>query len=60
MARTFEVIKDIPEGWETYAQVGDILTVGRWEGELTLMKGKKSVCDIGSKFANEHCREVSP
>ncbi|RRJ54962.1 hypothetical protein EHV15_35935 [Paenibacillus oralis] len=52
----FEVIKDIPEGWEETAKIGDILTLGRWQGYTTLFKGKKAVCDAGSVYANEHCK----
>lgn len=55
----WRVIKDIPEGWETGAQVGDILTVAYWHGDKTLMKGDKAVCDIDSECAREHCELVS-
>lgn len=57
--RRYEVIKDIPDGWETTAKVGDILTVERWEGENALFKGKKAICDEDSPYANEHCRLIT-
>lgn len=57
MAR-YKVIKDIPEGWETGASVGDILTVENWNSDLTLMKDKEAVCDIDSQYAKEHCVEI--
>lgn len=54
----YRVIEDIPEGWETSAKVGDILTSGRWDGAPTLFKGGKAVCDADSHYANEHCEPV--
>jgi len=56
----YRVIKDIPDGWETAAKVGDILTVGRWEGDKTLMLGNKAVCDVDSPYALEHCEPITP
>ncbi|TWL15849.1 hypothetical protein CHCC19466_1307 [Bacillus licheniformis] len=52
------MIKDIPEGWETGATSGDVLTVKPWEGELTLMKGDKAVCDTDSEYAKDYCEEI--
>jgi hypothetical protein len=54
----YRVIKDIPEGWETPAKIGDILVVGRWLGEDTLMKDGKAVCDMDSKNARDHCEKL--
>ncbi|WP_240416707.1 hypothetical protein [Paenibacillus periandrae] len=54
----FEVIKDIPDGWETTAKVGDILTLGKWEGVSTLFKGKKAVCDAESEYSKNHCKPI--
>ncbi|MWV44801.1 hypothetical protein GRF59_14365 [Paenibacillus sp. HJL G12] len=54
----YRVIKDIPDGWEGTAQVGDILTLGRWEGDPTLYKGKNAICDADSKYALEHCELI--
>ncbi|WP_028562308.1 hypothetical protein [Paenibacillus pinihumi] len=54
----FVVIKDIPDGWETDAKSGDILHVATWEGFPTLMKGKKAICDNGSKYHLEHCKPL--
>lgn len=53
----YKVIKPIAatDAWETGANVDDILTVEKWEGELTLMNNGKAVCDIDSVLANEHC-----
>ncbi|MNW68666.1 hypothetical protein D3C74_474810 [compost metagenome] len=54
----YRVIKDIPDGWETSAKVGDILTAGWWKGGPTLLKGKKAVCDTDSRCGNEHCEPI--
>jgi hypothetical protein len=54
----YRVIKDIPDGWEGSAKVGDILTVGVWEGGPTLYKGKKAICDKDSPYALNHCEPV--
>ena len=51
----YRVIKDIEEGWETGAKVGDILTIENWKRDLTLMKNGKAVCDIDSRYGKEHC-----
>ncbi|MGD6876841.1 hypothetical protein [Bacillus infantis] len=58
MDKKFRVIKDIPEGWETSAAVGDILTVQNWNRDLTLMKGSKAVCDIDSEYGRNYCEEI--
>lgn len=54
----YKVIKDIPEGWETNASVGDILIVGRFEGYFALMKDGKAVCDTESTYHLEHCEPI--
>ncbi|MUT66045.1 hypothetical protein [Paenibacillus sp. NEAU-GSW1] len=54
----YRVIKDIDDGWEISAKIGDILHVQWWEGAPTLMKGKKAVCDKDSKLANENCELI--
>jgi hypothetical protein len=54
----YRVIKDIIEGWETTAKKGEILIVGSWKGEDTLMKDGKAVCDIDSKNFKENCEEI--
>lgn len=54
----YRVIKDIPDGWEGSAKVGDILTAGRWEGFPTLYKGEKAICDTNSEYALNHCELV--
>lgn len=58
MENRYRVIKGIPKGWETSAKVGEILTVAPWNGELTLMKDSKAVCNIDSKYANEYCEKI--
>ena len=54
----YKVIKDIPDGWEGSAKVGDILTVGRWEGIPTLLKRRKAICDADSHYAINHCEPL--
>lgn len=54
----YRVIKDIPAGWEASAKVGDILTLGRWEGEPVLYKGEKAICDKDSEYALRHCEPI--
>ncbi|MGC6589077.1 hypothetical protein ACPV3A_29550 [Paenibacillus sp. Dod16] len=54
----YRVIIDIQDGWEGSAKVGDILTLGKWEGDLTLYNGDKAVCDAGSPYALNHCEPV--
>ncbi|GAA0347465.1 hypothetical protein GCM10008931_43440 [Oceanobacillus oncorhynchi subsp. oncorhynchi] len=56
--RKFEVIKDIEEGWETTAIIGDILAIQSWGGFLTLMKDNKAVCDLGSEYGSTHCVKI--
>ncbi|MBB6672609.1 hypothetical protein [Cohnella nanjingensis] len=56
--RRYEVIKDIPSGWETSAKVGDILRLRHWEGIPTLFKNNKAVCDADSRYAIEYCKPV--
>lgn len=62
--KQYTVIKDILNGLETSAQIGDILTVKKWgqkelgSNELTLMKDDKAVCDLDSKCTKECCREL--
>ncbi|MEM4992395.1 hypothetical protein WKH56_07640 [Priestia sp. SB1] len=58
MSDRYEVIKEIPKGWETGAKVKDILTVSKWNGDLTLMKGDKAVCDIGSEYGKDYCKPI--
>lgn len=58
MENKYRVIKDIEKGWETGAVKGDILTVAKWEGDVTLMKKGKAVCDIDSEYAKEHCELI--
>ncbi|MFT0803252.1 hypothetical protein VSK91_19625 [Bacillus swezeyi] len=58
MEQKYRVIKDIAEGWETGAAVGDVLTVKPWQGELTLMKDDKAVCDTDSEYAKDYCEEI--
>ena len=54
----YRVIKEIQDGWETSANVGDILIRKTWEGVPTLFKGKKAVCDADSPYAINHCEAV--
>ena len=54
----YRVVKKIEEGWETGAEVGDILTVQNWNRDLTLMKDGKAVCDIDSRCAKECCERI--
>ena len=54
----YEVIKDIPKGFESGANVGDILTVKLWGSVPTLMKGKKAVCDLDSFYGIHHCKKI--
>lgn len=54
----YRVIKDIPDGWEGSAKVGDILTLGKWYGERTLYNGDKAICDVDSPYATRHCEPV--
>lgn len=54
----YRVIKDISDGWETSAKVGDILTVGWYEHCETLYLGDKPVCDQDSKYALEYCEKI--
>lgn len=54
----FEVIKDIPKGWETSAKKGDILSLGLWQGEQTLFNKKLAVCDADSYYATNHCKQI--
>ncbi|MCM3703828.1 hypothetical protein [Paenibacillus macerans] len=54
----YRVIKDIPEGWEGTAKAGDILTLGKWHGDLTLLKDGKAICDVDSQCAKEHCEPI--
>ncbi|MCY7679880.1 hypothetical protein MH122_13840 [Bacillus pumilus] len=58
MENKYRVIKDIEEGWETVAVKGDILTAAKWEGDFTLMKEGKAVCDKDSEYAKEHCELI--
>ena len=58
MTSTYLVVKDIPVGWETSAKAGDVLTVGVYFGDPTLMLGNKAVCDIDSKCAIENCEPL--
>jgi len=59
MASKYEVIKDIPEIWESGARVGDILEAKFCYGGIALMNNGKAVCDIESKFYREYCKRVS-
>lgn len=58
----YEVIKDIPGGWEVGAKTGDVLTVETWRGggcsAPTLMKDGKAVCDVGSKYEKICCKLI--
>ena len=59
----YEVIKDIPKGFESGAKVGDILTVNLWgnvnDRSLTLMNAdKKAVCDLDSFYGVNHCKKI--
>jgi len=54
----FKVIKDIPDGFESSAKVGDILTVGYYDTWYALFKGTKAICDIDSKYATDHCERL--
>lgn len=56
---SYRVIKDIPDGYEVRAKVGDILTVAIRDGEATLMKNRKAVCDIGSTYEKKHCEKIA-
>ncbi|WP_456364462.1 hypothetical protein [Priestia aryabhattai] len=58
MSVRYEVIKENSEGWETGAKVKDILTVANWNGDLTLMKDNKAVCDIDSEYSKKHCKPI--
>lgn len=55
---SYRVIKDIPDGYEVRAKVGDILTEAIWDGEPTLMKNRKAVCGIGSTYEKKHCKKI--
>lgn len=54
---SYLVIKDIPHGIETRAKVGDILTVEMRNDKPTLIKNRKAICHVGSKFEKEHCEK---
>ena len=54
----YEVIKDIPDGWETTAKVGDILVDGWFEGHHALYLGDKAVCDACSEYHEKHCKAI--
>lgn len=54
----YVVIKDIDEGWECGAKVGDILEVRMYEGYETLFKGGKAVCDMTSAAQVECCKAL--
>ncbi len=51
----YKVIKNIYDGWEDSAFNGDILEVGMWHREETLIKNGKAICDLDSKYALENC-----
>jgi hypothetical protein len=55
---SYRVIKDIPNGIEVRAKVGDILTVAIWGGKPTLIKNRKAVCEIGSTYEKKYCEEI--
>lgn len=55
MRGKYKVIKKINEGWETGADIGEILSVELWEGEWTLMLHGKAVCDFYSELATDNC-----
>lgn len=55
----YRVIKDITDGWEGSAKIGDILVLGKWKGDLTLYKDDKAICDADSPYALQHCEPVS-
>lgn len=54
----YRVIKEIPDGWEGTAKIGDVLTEEIWEGFLTLMKRKKAICDKYSEYGQKHCEPM--
>ncbi|ASS66232.1 hypothetical protein [Paenibacillus sp. RUD330] len=54
----YRVIKDIQDGWEGSAKVGDVLTRAWWQGGPTLMNGKIAICDSDSPYALTHCEEI--
>lgn len=51
----YRVVKDIPNGWEGKAVVGDILYIDRWMGEDTLFLNGDPICDLDSRYAEENC-----
>jgi len=59
MASQYEVIKDIPEIWESGAKVGDILEAKYCYGGIALMNNGKAVCDLDSKYHQECCVKIN-
>jgi hypothetical protein len=44
---------------ETRAKVGDVLTVEMRNDKPTLIKNRKAICHVGSKFEKEHCEKIN-